>query len=224
MKLVTAQEMKEIDKLATEKYGVPGLVLMDAAAKQVADAVMDLLAEKKLAGKVVVLCGGGNNGGDGFGAARWLMSYGLEVKVFLVGTPVEKISGDAASELAMFMAAGGKLKELASEEDWLTAELALERASVVVDAILGTGFAGELRPAARRACQLVNQLAKCVVAVDVPTGVNADDGSAAEDAVEAELTVTMALAKTGLLLYHGKRLCGCILVAGIGMPDKLLAE
>ena len=247
MKLVTAQEMKEIDKLATEKYGVPGLVLMDAAAKQVADAVVKILSEEADAarsssgfgaegaagsasaqavslGKVVVLCGGGNNGGDGFGAARWLMSYGLEVKVFLVGTPVEKISGDAASELAMFMAAGGKLKELASEEDWLTAELALERASVVVDAILGTGFAGELRPAARRACQLVNQLAKCVVAVDVPTGVNADDGSAAEDAVEAELTVTMALAKTGLLLYPGKRLCGCILVAGIGMPDKLLAE
>ena len=70
MKLVTAQEMKEIDKLAIEKYGVPGLVLMDAAAKQVADVVADQLAKKSTLGKVVVLCGGGNNGGDGFGAAR----------------------------------------------------------------------------------------------------------------------------------------------------------
>lgn len=242
MKLVTAQEMKEIDKLATEKYGVPGLVLMDAAAKQVADAVVDLLKDAASAehasvagvskacaassqlGKVVVLCGGGNNGGDGFGAARWLMSYGVEVKVFLIGTSEDKITGDAASELAMFKAAGGRLSTVAADEDWLTTELALERASVVVDAILGTGFAGELRPPAKRACQLMNELARHVVAVDVPTGVNADDGSACADAVRAELTVTMALPKTGLLLYPGKRLCGRVLVAGIGMPASLLAD
>ena len=251
MKLVTAQEMKEIDKLATEKYGVPGLVLMDAAAKQVADAVVKILSEEAEAaravlasgsgfgaegaagsasaqavslGKVVVLCGGGNNGGDGFGAARWLLSYGLEVKVFLVGTTPDKISGDAASELAMLKAAGGRVSVLEGEEDWLTAELALERASVVVDAILGTGFTGELRPPAKHACQLMNELARHVVAVDVPTGVNADDGSACADAVRAELTVTMALPKTGLLLYPGKRLCGRVLVAGIGMPAALLAD
>ena len=204
MKLVTAQEMKEIDKLATEKYGVPGLVLMDAAAKQVADAVVDLLKDAASAehasvagvskacaassqlGKVVVLCGGGNNGGDGLGAARWLMSYGVEVKVFLIGTSEDKITGDAASELAMFKAAGGRLSAVAADEDWLTTELALERASVVVDAILGTGFAGELRTAAKRACELINELAKTVVAVDVPTVVNADDGSACAEAVQAD--------------------------------------
>ena len=242
MKLVTAQEMKEIDKLATEKYGVPGLVLMDAAAKQVADAVVDLLKDAASAehasvagvskacaassqlGKVVVLCGGGNNGGDGLGAARWLMSYGVEVKVFLIGTSEDKITGDAASELAMFKAAGGRLSTVAADEDWLTTELALERASVVVDAILGTGFAGELRPAAKRACELINELAKKVVAVDVPTGVNADDGSACAEAVQADVTVTMALPKTGLLLHPAKRLCGRIIVAAIGMPAKLLEE
>lgn len=242
MKLVTAQEMKEIDKLATEKYGVPGLVLMDAAAKQVADAVVDLLKDAASAehasvagvsktcaassqlGKVVVLCGGGNNGGDGFGAARWLMSYGVEVKVFLIGTSEDKITGDAASELAMFKAAGGRLSAVAADEDWLTTELALERASVVVDAILGTGFAGELRTAAKRACELINELAKTVVAVDVPTGVNADDGSACAEAVQADVTVTMALPKTGLLLHPAKRLCGRIIVAAIGMPAKLLEE
>ncbi len=242
MKLVTAQEMKEIDKLAIEKYGVPGLVLMDAAAKQVADAVVDLLKDAASAehasvagvskacaassqlGKVVVLCGGGNNGGDGFGAARWLMSYGVEVKVFLIGTSEDKITGDAASELAMFKAAGGRLSTVAADEDWLTTELALERASVVVDAILGTGFAGELRPPAKRACQLMNELARHVVAVDVPTGVNADDGSACADAVQANVTVTMALPKTGLLLYPGKRLCGSIVVANIGMPSQLVND
>ena len=251
MKLVTAQEMKEIDKLAMTKYGVPGLVLMDAAAKQVADAVVKMLSEQAEAagtalastigcgtegaagratakaaslGKVVILCGGGNNGGDGFGAARWLMSYGVEVKVFLIGTTEDKIAGDAASELSMFKAAGGRLNVIASEAEWLTLELALERASVVVDAILGTGFSGELRPAAQRACQLLNQLGKQVVAVDVPTGINADDGSACQDAVQADVTVTMALPKTGLLLYPGKRLCGSVLVAGIGMPAQLVDD
>lgn len=224
MKLVTTQEMKEIDKLAIEKYGVPGIVLMDAAAKQVADVVSEQLANKSPLGKVVVLCGGGNNGGDGFGAARWLHGYGIQVKVFLLGTVVAKLSGDAAAEAAMLKAAGVAVTEVVKEEDWFAVELALERAAVVVDAILGTGFSGELRPAAKRACQLINQLAQHVVAVDVPTGVNADDGSACADAVQANVTVTMALPKTGLLLYHGKRLCGSIVVANIGMPSKLVND
>lgn len=234
MKLVTAQEMKEIDKLAMGKYGVSGLVLMDAAAKQVADAVVDELEKvylEKNKGesaqnpcKVVVLCGGGNNGGDGFGAARWLHSYGNVVKVFLIGSTCDKISGDAASELAMLKAAGVVVRELAKEEDWFAVELAIERADIVVDAILGTGFSGELRPAARRACQLINQLAQRIVAVDVPTGVNSDNGAACEDAVKANVTVTMELPKVGLLLHPGKRLCGTVLVAGIGMPPKLLEE
>ena len=234
MKLVTTQEMKEIDKLAMEKYGVSGLLLMDAAAKQVADAVVDELEKvylEKNRGesaqnpcKVVVLCGGGNNGGDGFGAARWLHSYGNVVKVFLIGSTCDKISGDAASELAMLKAAGVVVRELAKEEDWFAVELAIERADIVVDAILGTGFSGELRPAARRACQLINQLAQRIVAVDVPTGVNSDNGATCEDAVKANVTVTMELPKVGLLLHPGKRLCGTVLVAGIGMPPKLLEE
>ena len=196
MKLVTAQEMKEIDQLATEKYGIPGLVLMDAAAKQVADEVMELLRDFRnedrdsdvpsvdrmpTLGKVVVLCGGGNNGGDGFGAARWLSCYGVQVKVFLIGTSLDKISGDAAAELAMVRNAGIALAEVQSEEDWLHVELAIDRANVVVDAIIGTGFAGELRAPARRACQLMNKLGKHVLAIDMPTGVNADDGSAHEN-------------------------------------------
>lgn len=237
MKLVTAQEMKEIDKLAMTKYGVPGLVLMDTAAKQVADVVMELLRKSVLAQrvvdkgasgyaqfKVVIFCGGGNNGGDGFGAARWLASYGIAVKIFLVGTTLEKITGDAASELAMLKAAGLGVQLLTKEEDWLTAELAVERSSVVVDAILGTGFSGELRPAHQRACQLINQLGKQVVAVDIPTGVNADDGSASEDAVRADVTVTMALPKTGLLLHPGKGMTGRLLVANIGMSTQLLDD
>lgn len=228
MKIVTAQEMKEIDKLASERYGVPGLVLMDAASKQVADTVVRMLAKNKsLSRKIVVFCGGGNNGGDGFGAARWLASYGYEVRVYLVGTTIVKLTesaGDAASELAMYRAAGDRVEELVSDEDWLAAELACERADVIVDAMLGTGFVGELREATRKACQLINNAGKLVIAVDIPSGVHADDGTAAEDAVCADVTVTMALAKTGLLLYPGRELAGEVQIANIGMPAKLLEE
>ena len=99
MKLVMAQEMQNIDKLATEEYGIPGIVLMDQAAKAVADTV---LREENFSdgstGKIVILCGKGNNGGDGFGAARYLQNAGMQVEVFLINATIEDIKGDAAIE------------------------------------------------------------------------------------------------------------------------------
>ncbi len=221
MKIVNAEEMKIIDSLASAEYAVPGLLLMDAAAKQVADVVQDVFED---APRVVCFCGGGNNGGDGIGAARWLLNYGLDARVFLVGTEEEKLVGDAAQELAMYKAAGGRVDLLLSEEDWLGAELAAERADILVDAILGTGFTGELRSDAERACKLINAAEKYVVAVDLPSGVHAVDGTAVENAVHADTTVTMAMLKTGLLLYPAKSLAGEVLVAEIGVPSKLLEE
>lgn len=227
MKLVTGCEMKEIDKQAVEKYGVPDMLLMDAAAKQVADAVVKFLKAKALfksGVRVTVFCGGGNNGGDGFGAARWLLAYGVQVKLFFVGADLAKVKGSAAAEMLMYTKAGGRIAKLQSEEEWLAAELAAERSAVLVDAVLGTGFTGELRADASKACRLMNAAAKPVIAVDIPSGVNADDGSACEDAVRADVTVTMALPKTGLCLYPGRELAGRVQVAAIGMPEKLLAE
>ena len=221
MKLVTAQEMKELDTQAQADYAVPGIVLMDNAAQAVADAVNDALEE--LGGESVLLfCGGGNNGGDGFGAARWLQNYGARVRVFVVGTALETISGDAAQELTMLQKTGVQVELLASEDDWLVAELAAAKADVLVDALLGTGFHGELQGDFLRACQLMNNSGKYIVAVDVPTGVNADNGSVAENAVRADKTVTMALLKTGLLLYPGREYCGDIELADIGLPIKMV--
>lgn len=221
MKLVTAQEMKELDTQAQADYAVPGIVLMDNAAQAVADAVNDALEE--LGGESVLLfCGGGNNGGDGFGAARWLQNYGARVRVFVVGTALEAISGDAAQELTMLQKTGVQVELLASEDDWLVAELAAAKADVLVDALLGTGFHGELQGDFLRACQLMNNSGKYIVAVDVPTGVNADNGSVAENAVRADKTVTMALLKTGLLLYPGREYCGDIELADIGLPIKMV--
>lgn len=222
MKLVTAQEMKELDKLAMADYAVPGIVLMDTAAQAVADAVNEALDEVD-GESVIIFCGTGNNGGDGFGAARWLASYGVSVRVFVVGAELEAVSGDAKTELAMFTKDGGKAEVIKSEDDWLLAELAASKADILVDALLGTGFHGELSGDLLRACELLNESGKYIVSVDIPTGVNADNGSAAENAVRADKTVTMGLLKTGLLLYPGREYCGDIELADIGMPAKAVA-
>ena len=223
MKLVTAKEMKELDMQAQSEYAMPGILLMDNAAQAVAEAAHEALTA--LEGEnVVIFCGAGNNGGDGLGAARWLQSYGVGVRAFVVGATLDDLKGDAALELAMFAKAGGRVEAVASEDDWVLAELAASRADVLVDALLGTGFHGELEGDILRACELLNKSEKYILAVDVPTGVNADNGAVCANAVRADHTVTMALVKTGLLLYPGREYCGDIELADISMPVKLVDE
>lgn len=223
MKLVTAKEMKALDVQAQNDYAMPGILLMDNAAQAVAEAVHEALTALE-GERVVIFCGGGNNGGDGLGAARWLQSYGVSVRAFVVGAALDAVQGDAAVELAMFTKAGGRVEALSTEDDWVLAELAASKADVLVDALLGTGFHGELEGDVLRACELLNKSEKYILAVDVPTGVNADNGAVSENAVRADHTVTMALVKTGLLLYPGREYCGDIELADISMPVKLVEE
>lgn len=223
MKLVTAKEMKALDVQAQNDYAMPGILLMDNAAQAVAEAVHEALTALE-GERVVIFCGGGNNGGDGLGAARWLQSYGVSVRAFVVGAALDAVQGDAALELAMFTKAGGRVEALSTEDDWILAELAASKADVLVDALLGTGFHGELEGDVLRACELLNKSEKYILAVDIPTGVNADNGAVCEQAVRADHTVTMALVKTGLLLYPGREYCGDIELADISMPVKLVEE
>ena len=223
MKLVTAKEMKALDVQAQNDYAMPGILLMDNAAQAVAEAVHEALTALE-GERVVIFCGGGNNGGDGLGAARWLQSYGVSVRAFVVGAALDAVQGDAALELAMFTKAGGRVEALSTEDDWVLAELAASKADVLVDALLGTGFHGELEGDVLRACELLNKSEKYILAVDIPTGVNADNGAVSEQAVRADHTVTMALVKTGLLLYPGREYCGDIELADISMPVKLVED
>lgn len=218
-----AKEMQNIDKLATEEYGIPGIVLMDQAAKAVADTVLrkENFSDGST-GKIVILCGKGNNGGDGFGAARYLQNAGMQVEVFLINATLEDIKGDAAIEANMLYKAGVSIKPVIKEESLSAVKHACLRADIIVDAMLGTGFKGELKGLYKSVCHMVNALDKVIVAVDIPTGVDADLGTRAEDAIWADTTVTMALPKTGLLLYPGKENVGELILAGIGMPDALL--
>ncbi len=219
MKLVTAEEMRRIDAAAMEKYGLPGLVLMENAGRHVAAAVREMLEEDPCA-RVVIICGKGNNGGDGFVAARHLVNQGANVQVVLLAAGGE-LTGDAATNYRIAHTMGVPLCENADET---AARVQACRADIIVDAILGTGVSGEVRGVARAAIEAINDSAARVVAVDIPSGLHADTGAILGAAVRAEVTVTLGLPKLGLVQHPGRELCGELRVADITLPRHLLTS
>ncbi len=203
--LPDAETMRAIDRWAIEDQGVASLELMERAGAGVAGAV-EVHAS---GGSVAVLCGKGNNGGDGLVAARLLRESGHEVTVVCVA-PTEELRGDAAANLQRLPgAAPVTLAEGAA---------AIERASVIVDALLGTGFAGEPHGAVAQGIAAANAASGAVVAVDVPSGVDASTGVVAGEAAMADVTVTFHAAKPGLWIMPGKRHAGEVRKLEIGIP------
>jgi hydroxyethylthiazole kinase-like uncharacterized protein yjeF len=201
--LYDAAGMREVDRWAIEERGVASLGLMEAAGRAVAEAVAELGPQ----GPVRVVCGKGNNGGDGFVAARLLREMGFEVEALLLWSAAE-LRGDAAVNQERF---GGELVE---------GDLGprLEGSGAVVDAIFGTGFEGEPRDPAAAAIAAINACGAAVVACDVASGVDASSGEVAGAAVEADVTVTFHAAKLGHRIAPGKWLTGGLQVAPIGIP------
>src|SRR5882762_2593507 len=140
MKALTAAEMREVDRLTTERYAIPSLQLMEAAGRKVADAIWRIVAGRENV-RVCVLCGKGSNGGDGFVAARYLKEAGLTTSVLLFGKP-EDVLGDAAVNLARWRDTGNKIELIVSEADWERVLPEVGLATVIVDAMLGTGLRG----------------------------------------------------------------------------------
>ncbi len=218
-RLVTVPEMKQLDRLAVEQWGIPGVVLMENAGRAVADAVEE--ANDGTAGlAVTVICGRGNNGGDGFVIARHLLNRDARVHCLLLGE-VETLKGDARANADILINAGIPIHEV-SKADQLAAPLA--DCELVVDAVFGTGLSDPPRGLAADAIRHINNAGRFVVSVDVPSGVNADTGEADDPAVFADITVTMGLFKTGLALFPGREHAGEIDVADIGIPAQLLEQ
>ncbi len=201
-----AESMRAVDSWAIEERGVPSLELMEAAGRAVADAALEL-AELGLA---TVVCGKGNNGGDGLVAARHLATMGIEVEVVCLW-PAAELSGDAASNLARLPRPP---RELAPEE---LAE-AFVGSGVIVDAIFGTGFEGSPRDPAAAAIEAINAAGAPVIAADIASGVDASTGIVEGTAVEASVTVSFHGAKLGHWIAPGKRHAGAVRVAPIGIP------
>jgi NAD(P)H-hydrate epimerase len=208
--LYDAAGMRAVDSWAIEQHGVPSLELMEAAGRAVAEAVAELAPE----GPVRVVCGKGNNGGDGLVAARLLAATGFAVEALLLW-PVDELSPDAAANLERFGAEPVDAADLARR---------LAGSGAVVDAIFGTGFSGAPRQPALAAIEAINRCGAPVVACDIASGVDASSGEVEGVAVEAAITAGFHAAKLGHRIAPGKWHTGELRVAPIGIPAKAPGE
>jgi hydroxyethylthiazole kinase-like uncharacterized protein yjeF len=231
MKALTAAEIREVDRLTTERFGVAGERLMEAAGKSVAEAFLELYGHKNPPGRVVVLCGKGNNGGDGFVVARHLHEEAEQVQVYLFAKP-EELRGDAATNCRKWQKQGGAVDVLQNESDWEKVWGDVAGADVIIDALLGTGIRGPATGLVARAVEDVNRLSRnataarpaWIVAVDIPSGLPSDGEPAVGPVIHAHTTVTFTAPKIGQLTSPDAACCGHLAVRGIGSPVALAEE
>lgn len=217
MKAYFAEQMRTIDRTAEEKGGIPGIVLMENAA---AACVREL---EKLPGlnkkSVAVFCGKGNNGGDGFAVARRLFNSGIDVSVFLVcGTD---FSGDAKTNYDIIRKTDINIDVVSDTENL---RYIIKSFDIVVDAIFGTGIHGTVRGIAYDVISEINQNAKYVLSVDVPSGINSDSGEICGVCIKADKTVTFAAYKVGMLMFPAADFTGDIVAADISIPRYITDE
>lgn len=233
MKALTTAEMQQVDRLTTERFGMPSHELMEAAGKSVAEVFLEQYGYRntKPPGRVVVLCGKGNNGGDGFVVARHLKEEAEQVIVYLFAMP-EELKGDAAKNFQRWQELGGSITVLQNEAGWEKAWADIAGAEVIVDALLGTGIRGPASELIARAIEDVNRLSRnataahpaWVVAVDTPSGLPSDGEAASGPVVRAHWTVTFTAPKIGQLISADAGCCGQLVVRGIGSPAALVEE
>ena len=219
--LLSRDEVRTLDRLAIESYGVPSLVLMENAGRACADVVRARLGSSGR-GSVLVVCGRGNNAGDGLVVARTLVNHGIAVAVAFAGAQDDLTGGspDFMRQRQMWEQAGGAIVALAASPSWF--EEQLREAAWVVDALYGTGLRGEVRPPVAGWMRAIDASPAAVLAVDVPSGLDADTGAVLGQAIRAEETVTFVARKRGLCVGEGPRLAGRVTVAEIGIPRLLL--
>ncbi len=219
MKLLTAEEMRELDRRTIEEIGIPGIVLMENAGRGAADLLCRRFAHL-LPGPVLVLAGKGNNGGDGYVVARHLLNRGWQVRTVVLAEQ-EAISGDAGVNLAALLKAEGSVS-FAPDEGRLARELGHHGgARLVVDALFGTGLSSEVRGRYGDAIDWINAAGVPVVAIDIPSGIDAGTGRILGRGVRATLTATFAFPKIGQVLYPGAQYTGDLETIDIGIPISL---
>jgi NAD(P)H-hydrate epimerase len=212
----SGEEMRAVDRRAIEELGIAGATLMENAGRGAADCIQAALGDLGLPRRgvrVVVVCGKGGNGGDGFVVARRLKQAGHRVRVFLLAAR-DEVRGDAALKLRE-MERGG-LRARVIDADALVRALA--EAQLVIDALLGTGFRGAPSPAVARAIEQVNASGRPVVSLDIPSGLSVDGAAAEGPVVRAALTPTFAGLKRGLVAGDGVASAGRVVVIDIGVP------
>lgn len=208
MEIMTSQQMQDIDRKAIEEYGIPSIVLMENAGRGAAEELLKNLTRYEQA-RVLVVCGTGNNGGDGLVAARHLLIAGVKVKVFITGQE-EQLKQDVLINYRILKAVGGEVSfgYPPMEE--------IQQADMVVDAIFGIGLNREIMEPFRSLIEQINQHAKRIIALDVPSGLDATSGGIFGVCIKADKTITFHRPKYGLVMGVGRSYAGIVITKHIG--------
>lgn len=234
--VLSREQVRRVDAIAMERYGISGLVLMENAGRGAVEALLAVGSgpeerAPRLTGEsagqgspaVAVLCGKGNNAGDGFVIARHLEIRGVGVRVMLLAPPSE-LAGDALANYAILQRCGVSIVDVSRGDAAALLDEHAVGARWLVDAVLGTGATSEPREPFATAIRWMNDQPTQRLAIDVPSGLDCDSGVAAAATVRADLTVTFAAAKPGLLVPQAAAYVGELIVADIGLPPRLVRE
>src|SRR5687767_986065 len=220
MRILTAAQMREADRFTIEEIGIPSLVLMENAGRQVV-AAMESAYEEQLAGRVAVLCGRGNNGGDGFVVARTLLQRGIDASVFVIGA-LGDVRGDARINLDILGRLGVTVVEIGDEQSWELHFSEIAQCTLIVDAIFGTGLKTAVTGMLETVIADVNASDIPIVSIDIPSGLSADTPHLIGDCINASMTVTLAAPKLPLILPPGEAYAGDVVIADIGIPYEVI--
>ncbi len=227
MLLVTANQMQDMDRQTIESFGIPGLVLMENAGRGAVDFFLETFNPSP-GRKVAIIAGRGNNGGDGFVVARYLVEKKISATVFLLSSK-NKVTGDAKTNMDLFItlcrhSSLGSFIELPDAEAFNKNRSLLIHHDFFVDAVLGTGLNSDVRGFFKDAIELMNMSRAPVFSIDIPSGLNSDTGRPLGTAVKADATATFAFAKAGHILYPGNEYTGNLKIIDIGIPGFIADE
>ncbi|MGA2516293.1 MAG: NAD(P)H-hydrate dehydratase [Thermodesulfobacteriota bacterium] len=222
MKVATAEQMQELDRKSIETYRIPGIVLMENAGRGAAEVISDTFPDIRNK-KIAIIAGKGNNGGDGFVIARYLLNRGVSVRAYLLTDP-KGLRGDAETNFTIFHRMKGEVVPVPSSKDYIKVKRDIEKFDILIDGIFGTGLDAEVRGYYREVIDHLNTIQKPMVAIDIPSGLDADTGKPLGTAIRAFLTITFGLPKIGHLIPPGIDYVGKVKVIDIGIPRRLVEE
>lgn len=214
-RIITAQKAKDLDIKAKEKFGISTLVLMENAGRAVAEEAIKVLRGKSAA----IFCGKGNNGADGFVAARHLLVQGIKPDIFLAGN-ISDVENEARVNLDILLKLRQKITEV-NEENLRLVKNRISQYGLIIDALLGIGLSGEVRGILRDLVRIINSSKAYILSVDIPSGLDARDGKVLGYCVRADKTITFVAKKRGMVIGEGPKYCGRVVVKDLGIPYPL---
>lgn len=210
-RLLTAKTAKLLDLEVKEKFGISTLILMENAGKAVAQEASKVFRGRK---KIAVFCGKGNNGGDGFVAARHLLTQGIKPDIFLAGK-ISGVENEAKTNLEILLKLKTKICEVSERN---LHSIKISKYGLIIDALLGVGLSGAVRGIYKDLISLINSSRADILSIDIPSGLDATTGKILGCCVNADKTVTFVAEKRGMVVGDGPKYCGRIIVADLGVP------